>query len=137
MYESIDADNRTRKTVYVLQTLWRDLMSEFDIIRPYYTSTSGLKSKFLLPCVMEAIYQFHLFGFEMSLIICDGASANLSMLKALCSREGAYTPDDEQDDKHKVPVSFSNLSTGQKIFQIICQTHQVNAHVTSDVCQLC
>ena len=137
VYESIDADNRTQKTAYVLQTLWRDLTSEFDIIGPYYTSTSGLKSKFLLPCVMDAIYQFHLFGFETSLIICDGASANLSMLKALCGREGAYTPDDEQDDKHKVPVSFSNPFTGQKIFQIICPTHQVNAHVTSDLCQLC
>ena len=116
VYESIDADSKMQKTAYLLQTLWRDLTSKFDIIGPYYTSASGLKSKFLLPCIMDAIYQFHLFTFETSVIICNGASANLSLLKALCGREGAYVPDDDKEDRHKVPVSFSNPFTGQRIF---------------------
>ena len=64
VYESTDIDGKTQKTAYLLQTLWRDLTSEFDLISPYYTSASGLKSKFLLPCVIDAIYQFHLFAFE-------------------------------------------------------------------------
>ena len=66
VYESVDADSKTQKTAYVLQTLWCDLMSRFDIIGPYYTSASGLKSKFLLPCVMDAFYQFHLYIQDLS-----------------------------------------------------------------------
>ena len=124
VYESVDADSKTQKTAYVLQTLWRDLTSEFDIIGPYYTSASGLKSKFLLPCVMDAIYQFHRFAFETS-VICDGASANLSLLKVLCGREGAYVPNDNQEDRHRVPVSFTNPFNGHKMFQMICPTHEV------------
>lgn len=125
VYNTISSDSKTQKASYILQTLWRDLTSEYDVIGPYYTSASTLKSKFLLPCVMDAIYQFHLFSFETSLIICDGASANLTMLKALCGREGAYIHDDTQSDKFQVPVSFANPYTGQKIFHLICPSHQV------------
>lgn len=86
VYSSLDADSKTQRASYVLQTLWRDLTSEFDIIGPYYTSAGGLKSCFLLPCIMDTIYQFNLFGFKTFMIICDGASSNLTMLKLLCGR---------------------------------------------------
>lgn len=71
VYKFIDSDSKTQKAVYVLQTLWHDLTSEFDIIGPYYTSAYGLKSKFLLPCVIDAIYQFHLLR-----PLCDGANCH-------------------------------------------------------------
>ena len=119
VYQSLDPDAKTQTTSYV-QTLWRDLTSEFDIIGPYYTSADGLKSCFLLPCIMDTIYQFNLFGFKTFMIIWDGASPNLTMLKLLCGRSGAYI-----HDKYKVPVSFTNPFTGQKIFQLICPSHQV------------
>ena len=64
VYCAISTDSKTQRTSYVLQTLWHDLTSEYDIIGPYYTSASTLKSKFLLPCVMDAIYQFHMFNFR-------------------------------------------------------------------------
>ena len=129
VYETISGDSKTQRTSYVLQTLWRDVTSEYDIIGPYYTSASTLKCKFLLPCVMDAIYQFHMYGFETSLIICDGASPNLSMLKALCGKVGAYIHDDTQSDKFHIPVWFSNPFTGRKIFQLICPSHQVHVHM--------
>ena len=57
VYEVLE-DDKTSKTSYVLQTLWRDLSSDYDIIGLYYTSEGGLKSKFLVawhvyvtPCV--------------------------------------------------------------------------------------
>ena len=125
VYETINSDRKIGKTSYVLQTLWRDTSSSYDVIGPYYTSTSGLKPKFLLPCIMDTVHQFHLFGFETSLIICDGASSNLSLLKALCGHEGAYGFDNTQDDRHEVPVSFTNPFTGSKIYQMICPSHQV------------
>ena len=55
VYQSLDPDAKTQRTSYVLQTLWRDLTSEFDIIGPYYTSADGLKSCFLLPCIMDTL----------------------------------------------------------------------------------
>lgn len=135
VYDIMDIGCKTEKTSYVLQTLWRDCTSEFDIIGSYYTSSSTMKSKALLPCLMNAIYQFHLFHFETSLIICDGASANLSLLEALCGREGAYLHDNSQTDKFAVPVSFTNPFTGSKIFQMICPSHQVchNSCITASI----
>ena len=34
------------KTDYVLQTLWRDLSSNTDIVGPFYTSNGPLQAKF-------------------------------------------------------------------------------------------
>ena len=59
VHDSLDATEKTSKTSYVLQTLWRDLSSDYDIIRPYYTSSGGLKSKFLLACLFDSMRQFH------------------------------------------------------------------------------
>ena len=131
VYCAISTDSKTQRTSYVLQTLWRDLTSKYDIIGPYYTSASTLKSKFLLPCVMDAIYQLHMFNFETSLIICDGAMPNLSMLKALCGKDGVYHHNSNQSDKFQVPVSFKNPFNDRKIFQLICPSHQVHALLMS------
>ena len=37
---------RTLKTDHVLQTIWRDLTSDVDIVGPYYTSNGPLEAKF-------------------------------------------------------------------------------------------
>lgn len=37
-YRTLHPDFRLRKTTYVLQTLWRDLTSNFDVLGPHYTS---------------------------------------------------------------------------------------------------
>ena len=124
VYQALDVD-KTAKTSYVLQTLWRDLSSDYDIIGPYYTSEGGLKSKFLLACLYDAMRQFHQFNFKVVAVVCDGASANLTSLKALCHRQGAYGSDPSQDDPHKVPVSFRNPYSGQDVFLIVCPSHQV------------
>ena len=94
MYEALEVE-KTSKTSYVLQTLWRDLSSDYDIIGPYYTSEGGLKSKFLLACLYDAMRQFHQFNFKVVAVVCDGASANLT---ALCHRQGAYSSDPSQVD---------------------------------------
>ena len=38
VYRTLSPDFQQRKTTYVLQTLWRDLTSNFEIIGPHYTS---------------------------------------------------------------------------------------------------
>ena len=125
VYEALEVD-KTSKTSYVLQTLWRDMSSDFDIIGPYYTSEGGLKSKFLVACLYDAMQQFHQFNFKVVAVMCDGASANLTSLKTLCHQQGAYGSDPSQkDDPHKVPSSFCNPYSGQDIFLLICPSHQV------------
>ena len=125
VYEVLKPD-KTSKTSYILQTLWRDLSSDYDIIGPYYTSSGGLKSKFLLACLYDAMRQFHQFNFTVTAVVCDGASANLTALKTLSHRQGAYGSDLSQLDPHKVPVSFHNPFCGEDVFLMICPSHQVS-----------
>ena len=98
---------KTDKTSYVLQTLWRGQSSDYDIIGPYYTSSGGLKNKFLVACLFDAMRQFHQFSFTVTAVVCDGASSNLTALKALCHHQGAYGHDSSLQDQHKVPVYLS------------------------------
>ena len=128
VYEALEVE-KTSKTSYVLQTLWRDLSSDYDIIGPYYTSEGGLKSKFLLACLYDAMRQFHQFNFKVVAVVCDGASANLTSLKALCHRQGAYSSDPSQVDAHSVPVSFRNPYSGQEVYLLICPSHQVCRYI--------
>ena len=128
IYKCFDQEEKTEKTSYVLQTLWRDLTSDYDIIGPYYTSSGGLKNKFLVACVFDAMRQFQQFNFAVMAVVCDGASSNLTALKALCHRQGAYGHDSSLQDQHEVPVTFRN-PTGDDVFMIICPSHQVHACV--------
>lgn len=69
-------DPQATKDDYILQTLWRDTSSNHDIIvGPYYSSTGPFKAKQLIACIMDALQHFHSFGFEVSMLVIDGASA--------------------------------------------------------------
>ncbi len=70
-------------------------------------------------------HQLHQFNFQVVVVVCDGASTNLTALKALCHRQGAYGSDPSQDDPHNVPVPFRNPYSGQDIFLLICPSRQV------------
>jgi len=71
------------------------------------------------------MWQFKKFNFKVAAIICDGARTNLSALKTLCRRSGAYGSDPTQQDPYKVSVSFHNPFSVQDSFMIICPSHQV------------
>ena len=77
VYQTLDEDATTKSTTYILQFLWRDLTSPFDVVGPYYSSSGTLEAKFILGIVLETIKVFHLFGFNTSLLVCDGASSTL------------------------------------------------------------
>ena len=66
-----------------MQFLWSDLTSDFDITDHYFTSLSTIDSKFLLACILETIKLFQLHGLSISLLVCDGASSNLSLHMAI------------------------------------------------------
>ena len=76
VYEALE--DETSKTSYVLQTLWRDLSSDYDIIGPYYTSEGGLKSKFLV-------------AWHVYMMPCVSFTSSISKLYQLCVMELVQT----------------------------------------------
>ena len=77
IYMTYDEDTKTEQIIYVLQILWRDLTSKFDIIGPYFTS-SGRESLPLLVFLKQTVSAVWA---ETSGIVCDGASTNLTTIK--------------------------------------------------------
>lgn len=60
---------------------------QVDIIGPHYTSDGTIEHKFLLPILMDAVFKFHQCGFEVSAVMCDGVSSNMTMVKELTGSE--------------------------------------------------
>ena len=120
-------DEQPQQANYMLQFVWRDLTSSFDIVGPYYSSSESLKSKFILACVFETIKIFQLYGFQTSVLICDGASANLTALKTTTGISGAYGVKSTPNQRHTIPSPrFENpFNPPMMIYWMICPSHQV------------
>ena len=46
----IECDAKTQQTSYILQFLWRDLKSGFDVMGPYFTPSKTFENKTILSC---------------------------------------------------------------------------------------
>jgi len=75
-------DPEANQTSYILQFLWRDLTSCYDILGPYFTSASTVESKFVSACMFKTIKLFQHHGLKTSLLACDGGSTNIATIKA-------------------------------------------------------
>lgn len=110
-YQLVNEESAREHTSYILQFLWRDLTSSFDVVGPYYTSSGPLESKFIVSCVFQSLRLFYLYHFNTCALVCDGASANVSALKLTCGTSGAYgvsTSTESDGDQHKVEPYFSH-----------------------------
>lgn len=58
VYQLFNEDKPVDRTSYILQFLWRDLTSSYDIVGPYFTSSDTCNAKFIHACVMETIQLF-------------------------------------------------------------------------------
>ena len=127
-YQSLD-----EKTNYIMQFLWRDLTSSFDVVGPYYCSNGTLECNGV---VLQTIKTFHLFEFETSLLVCDGASWNLSAIKQTLGVSGVFGRDTSQADPNAISPSFANpFNPAKRIHWLICPSHQVHVHdCTCTVC---
>ena len=126
VYQTLDPQRKIKKTKTILQTIWRDLSSKFDVLGPYFTSETGFDTKNLIVITQETMLKLHWFGFHTAVIIVDGASSNLSMIKLWTEkRKGAYSVRDEAEDKHLVKPWFVDSFNGHKVYFIICPSHQV------------
>lgn len=141
IYQVLSDDATIEQTSYILQFLWRDLTSSFDIVGKYFTCYETLKSKFVLSCVLETVKLFKLHGLDTLVIMCDGASTILAAIKATHGQFGVYGMDDSkfgtfsyynvsfcigQSDPYEVkPVMINPFNPLQPICWLIRPTHQV------------
>ena len=116
VYESLDTDEKCQKTSYIIQFLWRDLSSEFDVIGPYFTVSSTMESKFLHSMVTRTMLAFVQHGFSARALLCDGASSNLSLLKLMCGVD---------DESAPIEPWFQSPFDGKRVCVIVCPSHQV------------
>ena len=77
-YSLLDEDEKIKGTHYMLQFVWRDLSSKYDIIGPYYSSAQG---KFTMACLQDALNFFEAYSFHDLAVIGDGASWNHTVFK--------------------------------------------------------
>ena len=86
------------------------------------TSNGSFKAKATPAYLMDALQQFHAFGFKVSLLILDGASSNLTVVKILVGVQGVFGHDDSKEDHHSIQVYIPKPFMDDKIF-IICAHH--------------
>ena len=126
IYQLLKDSETVQQTSYILQFLWRDLTSEFDIVGSYFTNPSTMENKFIMSCIMETIKLFQFHGIKTSLLVCDGASPNVSVIKKTYGHSGAYSVNQSYDDIFKVePWMVNPFNPPHRIFWLICPSHQV------------
>lgn len=122
VYEALNEDESCQKTSYILQFLWRDLSSDYDVIGPYFTLSSTMDATQTNTFVINTMTAFHKYGFKVRCLVCDGASSNLAVMKAF---------DGAQPDSENFSASFTSPLDGEPIFMVVCPSHQVS------VCYAC
>ena len=132
IYTLLQNSETSKQTSYVLQFLWRDLTSKFDIVGPYFTSATTVESKFVLACVLETVKLFQGHNLKTSILICDGGSSNVATIKASHGHHGAYSVRSTEDgaiDKYQVdPWMLNPFNPPHRIFWLICPSHQVTIY---------
>ena len=58
IYQLIECDTKTQQTSYIMQFLWRDLTSGFDVVGPYFTSSKTFENNFLVCWKACVIFMF-------------------------------------------------------------------------------
>ena len=91
VYRILTEPNSPSQTSYILQFLWRDLTSSYDIVGPYFTSLDSVDGKIVLSCVMETVKLFQIHRLNTSLLVCDGNAANLIAIKVTHGYSKAYS----------------------------------------------
>lgn len=128
VYEEL-REGHPKKTTYILQFMWRDISSKYDVIGPYFTSSDGLDARLTAACMYETMEAMESVGFRVKALICDGASWNLSLVKMLCGVEGQFGRDSSEspdsEECYRVPCSFKNPFSDEVTWIIICPSHQV------------
>ena len=118
VYEGLNDEEKCEKTSYMVQFLWRDLSSDFNVIGPYFNCSSSMEMQFLHSMVVRTMLAFCQFGFHVRALLCDGASSNLGLLKLLCG----YVNNKDMDIQ---TPWFKSPFDGKNVYLLVCPSHQV------------
>ncbi|XP_065905179.1 uncharacterized protein [Dysidea avara] len=125
VFQLFDKDHRTKQTNYILQFLWRDLTSSFDIVGPFYTSNETMQAKFICSCVFQTLKLFKVHDLRTCLLVCDGAAPNLAALKLTHRFQGMYGLSDGPDPYAVRPWFVNPHDPLNRIYWLICPSHQL------------
>lgn len=121
-----------KPTQYILQFFWRDLTSKFDLIGPYFTFGSPVRQDNLLPCILESLRTLNSYGFSTSVLVCDGASSNLAVIKKTVGQDTFSYNIEDADKGYQVNPSFENpFWPGHRIYWMICPSHELKSLINS------
>lgn len=117
---------------YILQFLWRDITSSYDIIGPYFSLKATIDHPVVVETLMETMRALSNLGLKTACVVCDGASSNLAAIKLItCGQKGAYGVSTDAFDKHRVQPCFRNPFDPEiDTFFVICPSHQVCSLLT-------
>jgi len=101
---------------YVLQFMWRDMTSRFDVIGPYWTSVGTFTGGGVNGCFWEALCWFSRYGFAVHEVLCDAASTNVKFIKLCCPHADLFTR----------PACL-NPFTGKNMFFILDPEHMLKS----------
>lgn len=76
-------ENESKMSKYILQFMYRPFIGSHDYMGPYYTSHVNIDTRRLHVFVIEAMKFFNDIGFDVDMLICDGAKPNLSLFLLL------------------------------------------------------
>lgn len=137
LYKEVSHEKEISKANYMLQFLWRDATANYDIIGPYFSTTTSADALFTFNCLFEVIKSFQFCGFNVAAIVCDGASANLSLIKMTVGLEGQFSYfDSVEDDDITIaikPYFINPYRLDRNIYWIICPSHEVILNLNPSV----
>ena len=114
----------------MLQTYWRDMTSGFEFAGPYFLREVPLDGTFLHDILSQVISILEKFLFHVVLLVGDGVSCNLALLKRLCGYANSQLLRvDTGDDPYTFKASFINPFSARPdktCFVMICPAYQVN-----------
>lgn len=87
-------DNTPRQvsnTQYILQFLWRDEASKFDVLGPWFTHNRDFNSPQLDAIFWKVIQHYSAVRMHVNLVVCDAASFNISFITNLCCGDEGQT----------------------------------------------
>ena len=127
IFEESDV-SEPRGAEYILQFLWRDLTSTYDVIGSYFLSPKSVDSVFITASLYETTRTLHAYNFRVMRLVCDGDATNLNVLKSTLGVTGAFTNIADS----RLDMSFINpFDIKLKCHWIICPAHQLKNMISA------
>ena len=116
-----------QKANYIVQFPWRNLTSGYKFIGPCFPISSSVDSNIPQEFFPLSLKVFSKYGFIISIVFCDGASSNLTLLKLLCRSPRASLPanEDVDDLKARYFAKTSFVNPKDPSANSICPSYQV------------